>query len=349
MSSILCCIPARFSSTRLPGKPLLKINGKSIIQHVYERALQTNVTKTIVLTDDERIYNEVQSFGGECQIISAQCLNGTERIIEYLNEIDHTDFNIVVNIQGDEPFFNVENVNKAIDNFVENAGNIVCSTICIKSNDINEVISRSRGKVIVDEQNNILYCSRNPIPCSKQHDVIPGHHYNIHVGIFVFDKKYLLNTFAEKNTTNQTLEDIEWLKIIERGYKINTVFVESAERGVDTPEDYEYLRKKYTQKLDIIVDIDETICKKSPNMNYALAEPIPERIAKVNALYDAGHNITYWTARGTKTGIKWFHVTQEQLNKWGCKYHELRMNKPAYDLMICDKTRHPETEKWNVV
>jgi hypothetical protein len=101
--------------------------------------------------------------------------------------------------------------------------------------------------------------------------------------------------------------------------------------------------------MNIYVDIDETICKKSPDNNYALAEPIPERIAKVNALYDAGHNITYWTARGTKTGIQWFHVTQEQLRNWGCKYHELRMNKPAYDLMICDKTRHPETENWNVV
>ena len=153
---------------------------------------------------------------------------------------------------------------------------------------MNEITSRSRGKVTVDERNNILYCSRNPIPCSKHHRVIPGHHYNIHVGIFVFDKEYLMNTFAEKNTANQTIEDIEWLKIVERGYTVNTIFVESAERGVDTPEDYEYLRKKYTKRLDIIVDIDETICKKSPDMNYSLAEPIPERIAKVNSLLHIG-------------------------------------------------------------
>ena len=115
----LCCIPARYQSNRLPGKPLLKINNKSIIQHVYERAIQTNVTKTIVLTDDKRIYDEVLSFGGECEIITEPCLNGTERIIAYLKKIDSCKIDTVVNIQGDEPFFDVQNVNKAIENFVK--------------------------------------------------------------------------------------------------------------------------------------------------------------------------------------------------------------------------------------
>ena len=102
MSKILCVIPARYQSTRLPGKPLLKINEKTIIQHVYEKAQQTMVDEIVVLTDDKRIYDEVNSFGGHCAIITEECLNGTERIIKYLETIDHTEYKVVVNIQGDD-------------------------------------------------------------------------------------------------------------------------------------------------------------------------------------------------------------------------------------------------------
>ena len=94
----------------------------------------------------------------------------------------------------------------------------------------------------------------------------------------------------------------------------------------------------------IFVDIDDTICKTTnelhptlPSRNYEKAEPMLDRIAKINSLYDAGHTIIFWTARGTMTNIPWFHVTKTQLDRWGCKYHELRMGKPFYDLFIDDK------------
>lgn len=242
-SKTLCCIPARYNSSRLPGKPLLKINDKTIIQHVYEKAKLTNVDVIVVLTDDERIYNEVTSFGGKCVIITEDCLNGTERIISYLKSIDHSNYDIIVNIQGDEPFIKPNVIDQAIDNYLDK--NPACSTICFKTTCKEEILSKSRGKSITDNFNNILYCSRNVIPSNKTENIISNHQYNIHVGIFVYNKDYLLNHFTQPNTPNQLLEDIEWLKIIEQGFKVNTIFSEEMERGVDTLEDYEYLINKY--------------------------------------------------------------------------------------------------------
>ena len=244
---MLCCIPARYESTRLPGKPMLKINGKTIINLVYEQVLKTKISNIIVLTDDERIYNEVLSFGGNCLIVKEECLNGTERIIKYLNSIDNSKYDIIVNVQGDEPFIEPDVIDKVIDNFIEKKP--TCSTVCYKTNDSDEIILKSRGKVIIDKNNNIMYCSRNIIPTNKKDNIIPDYFYNIHVGIFVYDKEYLLNEYLIENTQYQLTEDIEWLKIIEQGYRINTIFSDKLERGVDTKEDYEYLLEKYQKNL----------------------------------------------------------------------------------------------------
>ena len=240
---VIGIIPARYDSKRLPGKPLLKINNKTIINLVYEKALQTKVDDIVILTDDKRIYDEVISFGGNCVIIIEDCLNGTDRIIKYLEKIDNSKYFIIVNLQGDEPFIDPKVVNEIIDNQIEKK--VECSTVCFKTNNKEEISSKSRGKAVVDNFNNIIYCSRNVIPTNKNENIIENHLYNIHVGIFVYDKKYLLNHFKKENTNNQLLEDIEWLKIIEQGFKINTIFSEKLERGIDTIEDYKYLKKIY--------------------------------------------------------------------------------------------------------
>lgn len=240
---MLCCIPARYESTRLPGKPLLKINNKTIINLVYEKVKQTMITDIIVLTDDIRIYNEVINFGGKCAIINDYCLNGTDRIIKYLEKIDNSKYDTIINVQGDEPFINPELINKIIKNYYDKS--VVCSTACYKTNDENEIVLKSKGKTIVDMNNNILYCSRNVIPTNKTDSIIKNHFYNIHIGVFVYNKNYLINEFIKENTPNQLLEDIEWLKIIEQGYKVNTIFTDKSERGVDTIDDYNYLYDKY--------------------------------------------------------------------------------------------------------
>ena len=254
MERIIVCIPARYYSTRLPGKPLLKINNKTIINHVYNNVKKLKCTQEIiVLTDDIRICKEVISFGGNCDIVNEECLNGTDRIISYLKntfmeENILTDNLIVVNVQGDEPFIDHNNIQIAIDNYRGKKSldeKLVCSTLFYKTKDKKCIINKSRGKIVLDLNNNIMYCSRNIIPSGKKNDIISDYSYNIHIGIFVFDAEYLLKMYHNVNTPLQLCEDIEWMKIIEQGYKINACEVINHEIGVDTIEDYNYLKNKY--------------------------------------------------------------------------------------------------------
>ena len=246
--NIYLFIPARFNSSRLPGKPLLKINNKTIINHVYDNVSKIkNLDSIHILTDDIRIKNECDTFNAYCEIINEECLNGTDRIIKYLKK-NNINEGIVVNVQGDEPFINYENIQKAIDNFIEKKKinpKMVCSSLYYETDNLNEIKSRSRGKTVLDKENNVMYCSRNIIPSSKKNEIIDNYKYKIHVGIFVFDCNYLLNYYCNENTDLQLCEDIEWMKIIEQGFKINCVKIKNHEIGIDTMEDYNYLKKKY--------------------------------------------------------------------------------------------------------
>ena len=263
MKKIICCIPARYQSSRLPGKPLLEIDNETVITRVYKQVKKCKrIDDIVVLTDDIRIKEEVEKNGGNAVMILEDCLNGTERIISYL-KLSKSDVDIVVNVQGDEPFINPADIDFCIENYFykkynikfnvletkfKNDKQLVCSTMChILENDKSILENRSKGKVILDKNNNIMYCSRNIIPASKNNQINKDATYYGHIGVFVFDKDYLINEFSKENTTYQIYEDIEWMKIIEQGYKINTVIVEEQERGIDTQEDYEYFLNKYNK------------------------------------------------------------------------------------------------------
>jgi 3-deoxy-manno-octulosonate cytidylyltransferase (CMP-KDO synthetase) len=256
---IVVCIPARYKSTRLPGKPLLKINGKTIINHVYDRVNiiknyafhhDMTISDIVVLTDQQNIFDEVNSFGGKCCIIEEDCVNGTDRVIHYLrknyNDEDINDM-IIVNVQGDEPYINPDNIIVAINNYIDKMSdnNMVCSTIHYATRNEEEIRLKSRGKMVLDNNNNIMYCSRNIIPSCKNYDIIPDYDYYIHIGVFVFRASYLLNHYFNKNEKLQLAEDIEWMKIMVQGFKINSVEVKEQEIGVDTIDDYNYLVNKY--------------------------------------------------------------------------------------------------------
>lgn len=245
-------IPARFNSTRLLGKPLLKINNKTIINHVYDNVIKIkNIDNIVILTDDKKIKEECNNFKANCDIITEECLNGTDRIIKYLEKNNIND-GIIVNVQGDEPFINPENIEKAINNFIIRKKidkKLVCSSLYYETTDIDEIKSKSRGKTVLDKNNNVLYCSRNIIPSSKKDNIIKDYNYKIHVGIFVFDSHYLLNNYKNENTHLQLQEDIEWMKILEQGFVMNCVKIDNHEIGVDTIDDYNYLKKKYESTL----------------------------------------------------------------------------------------------------
>ena len=240
----ICFIPARYKSSRLPGKPLLKINGKTMINRVYNNVKKCKlIDEVIVLTDDERIREEVVKINGKCEIITDNCLNGTERIVKFI-EKNKYDCDLIINVQGDEPYINPNDIDMCIENFINNDDEkMKCSTLHFNIN--KNIDSRNTGKIVLDKYNNILYCSRNIIPGTKNNKINSDNQYYGHKGIFVFDKKYLLNEYLNGNSPYQISEDIEWLKILEDGYRINSCLIKEPEISVDTKQDFDFLVDKY--------------------------------------------------------------------------------------------------------
>ena len=263
LPKIVCCIPARLQSSRLPKKLLKTINGKSILEHVYNNVKQSKYIDQIeFLTDSEEIKSNIGTFHANCTIISEECINGTDRIIKYLSsQSNHYDTNntIIVNVQGDEPFINHNHIDSAIENYLQikkdktkESNKIVCSTLYYKTNKMEEINSPNRGKCVLDKDSNIMYCSRSPIPVNKNGQIIEDYEYKVHIGIFVYDLHFLMEHYANENTPLQLCQDIEWLKIMEKGYKINAVEIKEHEIGIDTMEDYIYLKTKYEKTPSLL-------------------------------------------------------------------------------------------------
>lgn len=254
MKNIIAIIPARYNSSRLPGKPLLKLGKYTMIQKVYLQTIKSKyIDKVYVTTDDDRVKNSVEYVDGNVIMIKDECLNGTERIFLALQklekETDTRDINIIVNVQGDEPFINPDHIDIAIESYLSKKGKpnyqkLVCSTLHYQIKDINEINNSSIGKLVLNHQNDIMYCSRNVIPSNKKLEINKNQTYYGHIGVFIFDRNYLTE-YMKQNTTYQLEEDIEWLKIIENGYYINSSLVSNVEIGINTQEDYDYLLKKF--------------------------------------------------------------------------------------------------------
>ena len=241
-------IPARHASSRLPGKPLLQINGKSIIQRTYEQACKSKYLEMIyIVTDHEDILNHCLTFCPNVIMIAEDCLNGTERICRALPEISDT-YQTIVNIQGDEPFIDPHNIDFCIEKYRLHEMNpeMVCTTIHYPLTHLDEINNRGIGKMVLDRHDNVIYCSRSFIPHTKSGIYNTKHVYQGHIGIFVFRRSYLETEYMKENTPCQLVEDIEWLKIIEQGYRIKSYQVEGSEIGINTQEDYNYLSQKYS-------------------------------------------------------------------------------------------------------
>ena len=253
---ICALIPARYGSTRLNGKPLLKIAGETIISRTFLQTKKSKyIDKVYVVTDDERIKDEiVKTNNGDdsCVIIvKDECVNGTERICKALEkEGISNEYDLIVNIQGDEPFINPNMIDYMIEKHLQNSNNdnIVCTTIHTKIHNKDYLYNTSFGKMVIDNYNDIIYCSRTLIPSNKKGEIIDGYSYLTHIGIFIFKRWFLKKYMNHPDTPLQLMEDIEWLKIIEMGYKIKSFEVEEeCEIGVNTIDDYNYLIAKYGQ------------------------------------------------------------------------------------------------------
>ena len=237
-SKILGLIPARFNSSRFPGKMLHLINDRPLIVHTYLNALNSGVfDRLIVATDDERILTLIHDLGGEAVMTDASCPTGSDRIAQALMQCSSTeDFDIVVNIQGDEPSIKASVFQDIIQSLKDDKSAQV-STALVSLQDEKDILDPSIVKCVFNQKRQALYFSRAPIPLGKTGVDLSQHRYYGHHGVYAFRRDFLLQYVQLAATPLQLAEDLEQLKILEHGYSIAVALVDESVLGVDTLED----------------------------------------------------------------------------------------------------------------
>ncbi len=226
-----CVIPARFGSTRLPGKPLADIAGKPMIQRVYERV--TNAKKPevfIVATDDQRVYDAVQSFGGTVVMTDANHPTGTDRLAEVAQQ--YTDLDVIINVQGDEPMIDANLIDQLAELF-EADDVLQMATVATPLLE-EEYDEPSAVKVILNKRNDAMYFSRSLIPYPR-HDFVNTPLK--HIGIYAYRRQFLLDYAKMEPTAAEQTESLEQLRALENGFAIRVITTDKRFVGVDTPED----------------------------------------------------------------------------------------------------------------
>ena len=232
--TVVIVIPARYGSTRLPGKPLVQLGGKSMIERVYERAKKAKTAqKVIVATDDERIVKAVEGFGGEARMTRSDHRTGTERIAEVAA---HTDGEVFVNVQGDEPLLDPTAVDTAVAALMEEPAAAI-ATVAVPIRTPADIMDPNVVKTVLDFDDNALYFSRAPIPWVRDaaHKIHAKHLK--HLGLYVFQKDSLLEYPTLPQGELERIEQLEQLRWMENGWKIRVAEVEHDAVSVDVPED----------------------------------------------------------------------------------------------------------------
>jgi 3-deoxy-manno-octulosonate cytidylyltransferase (CMP-KDO synthetase) len=225
---IACIIPSRYASTRLPGKPLRMIAGETLVHRVYERAALAKLPDiVIVATDNEKIESEVKSFGGRVMMTSPDHPTGTDRLAEVAASLP--DYDIVVNVQGDEPFINPDVIDSLAKMLAERDDlDMTTAAAPLKEDEYDDP---SAVKVVVNQKGEALYFSRSLIPYPRNEFSVPPLK---HVGIYAYRRDFLLGM---KQTPLEKTESLEQLRALEMGYKIGVIRIDSEDIGIDTEED----------------------------------------------------------------------------------------------------------------
>ncbi|THU72022.1 hypothetical protein C4D60_Mb04t07710 [Musa balbisiana] len=236
-SRVVGIIPDRFASSRFPGKPLVRILGKPMIQRPWERAkLASALDRIVVATDKEKIAECCRGFGADVIMTSEECKNGTERCYEALQKLGEN-YDIVVNIQGDEPLIEPEIID-GVAKSLQGSPDAVFST-AVTSLKPEDGLDPNRVKCVIDSHGYAIYYSRGLIPFNKSGKVNPQYPYLLHLGIFSqsFDSNFLRIYPSLPPTPLQLEEDLEQLKVLENGYRMKVIKVNHDVHGVDSPED----------------------------------------------------------------------------------------------------------------
>ena len=239
-------IPARFASSRLPGKPLLRATGKYLIQHVYEQACQSCADYVVVATDDARIMKAVASFGGQSVLTRPDHPSGTDRVAEVAQRLDA---DVVVNLQGDEPLIEPATLDLLPRLLQENVDADV-ATLAVPITSLKQWQDPNCVKVVRDALGQALYFSRSPIPFVRdgKPDFTSGQFLQ-HLGLYAYRKSFLLQLATSPTQPLEEYEKLEQLRVLALGHRIMVGTVQHAAWGVDTPADYERFVKAYQSSL----------------------------------------------------------------------------------------------------
>lgn len=240
---ILGIIPARYGSTRFPGKPLVSINGISMIQRVYEQALKSKrLSRVIIATDDERIRKHAEEFNGEVVMTSPRHLSGTDRCAEVIRKSTDS-WDAVINIQGDEPYIHPEQIDLLGSCF--ELTDVRLATLVKKINSPEELFNHNNVKVVLNKRKEAIYFSRSPIPYNRnfpEQEWLRHSIYYKHIGIYGYKTDTLAEVAALEKTNLEITESLEQLRWIENGYTIHAAVTDFESIAIDTPEDLEKVK-----------------------------------------------------------------------------------------------------------
>ncbi len=241
---ILCVIPARYASTRLPGKPLVDICGKTMIQRTYEQAKKAKIPdEVIVATDDKRVFDEVVRFGGTAVMTSPHHMNGTDRLAEVA--LLHPEADVIVNVQGDEPLIAPDVIDRLCNVFIRPEAPPM-ATVATEM-DEEEYQEASAVKVVMNLQGEAMYFSRSLIPYPRNAFGLGSTPYK-HIGIYAYKRDFLLKYAEMEPTPIEKTESLEQLRVLENGYKIQVIVTSHKFIGIDTPEDLKKIREYFSKK-----------------------------------------------------------------------------------------------------
>jgi 3-deoxy-manno-octulosonate cytidylyltransferase (CMP-KDO synthetase) len=242
-------IPARYASSRLPGKPLLRATGKYLIQHVYERACQARADIVVVATDDQRIIDAVNSFGGRAVMTRSDHPSGTDRVAEVARGLDA---DVIINLQGDEPQIEPERLDLLPQLLVRDADAEV-ATLATPIRSLGQWQDPACVKVVRDQSGRALYFSRSPLPFVRDGEpdfTAQPPCFLQHLGLYAYRRAFLLELAALLPAPLELLEKLEQLRVLAAGRRIRVGIIEHVGRGVDTPADYERFVQEFRSRKD---------------------------------------------------------------------------------------------------
>ena len=248
--SVVGIIPARYASTRFPGKPLALIKGKTMIQRVCEQAWKSALDAVVVATDDVRIADEVMGFGGQYVLTDPNHRSGTDRCREALSLLEKP-YDAVVNIQGDEPFIDPAQINQVIE--LISRDDVVLASLAKRIEDEDELLSPNTVKVVMDAESNALYFSRHPIPFLRnldREDWLAKGVFHKHIGIYAYKAETLSQIADMQPTALELAESLEQLRWLENGLRIRMGITQVENVSIDTPSDLQRA-EQYVQNLNL--------------------------------------------------------------------------------------------------